>query len=262
MKISESQFATFEERGFLRLPQLCSAEKIQALIERVHALMSGEVRYEGMFFQLESDQDTTEFHGSSKDYRKIKDLEFDPLFLEFLQNEIFAQLAERYIGPNVSCMRAMVMNKPANSQSTLPWHQDISEDWAMTRPATFTIWTALEPSTKENGCLRVVVGSHHQGQIGNGHMLNDAELATHVEKGEIEYLELASGESVVFNNALLHGSGPNASQRSRLALTLCLLDADTRHTRTGKLYPILFGKDSLTQEAIQGLKKIPEHVYD
>ena len=159
-------------------------------------------------------------------------------------------------------MRAMVMNKPASSQSVVPWHQDISKDWAMSRPPAFTIWTALDPATVDNGCLRVVVGSHQKDKIGTGHNLSEVDLETFVEQGEVEYIELAPGESIIFHNALLHGSGPNATDRSRLAMTICLMDAATQHTRTGKHYPVVFGKHALTQVSIRNLNAIPSHVYD
>lgn len=262
MKLTEDQFKEFEERGFLRLPSLLSFDAIQSLVRRVRDIMAGQIRYEGMFFQLETDRETTTFQGPSSDYRKIKDLEYDPLFLDYIQHPTFRQLAARYIGPNVSCMRAMVMNKPALSQSVVPWHQDVSENWAMSRPPAFTIWTALDPATLENGCLRVVVGSHRNGKIGTGHNLTEAGLHAFVEQGEVENIELDSGESIVFQNALLHGSGPNNSDHSRLAMTICLMDAATQHTRTGKSYPVIFGESALTQESIRDLNAIPGHVYD
>ncbi len=262
MKLTEAQFNEFEERGFLRLPSFQPAEFIQALIQRVSDIMSGHIQYEGMFFQLESDRTTTTFQGPSSDYRKIKDLEYDPFFLEFIQQGAFAELAARYIGPEVSCMRAMVMNKPAGSQSVVPWHQDISEDWAMSRPPAFTIWTALDPATIENGCLRVVVGSHREEKIGTGHTLSETDLKHYVEQGEVENIELNPGESVVFHNALLHGSGPNTTGRSRLAMTTCLMDAEIKHTRTGKHYPAIFGSNALSQDSIRNLTSIPGHVYD
>jgi ectoine hydroxylase-related dioxygenase (phytanoyl-CoA dioxygenase family) len=262
MKLTGAQFKEFDERGFLRLPSLHSSDAIQALIQRVRNIMAGRIQYEGMFFQLESNRETTTFQGPSSDYRKIKDLEYDPLFLDFIQHRAFSQMAARYIGPEVSCMRAMVMNKPASSQSVVPWHQDISEDWAMSRPPAFTIWTALDPATVDNGCLRVVVGSHQKDKIGTGHNLSEVDLETFVEQGEVEYIELAPGESIIFHNALLHGSGPNATDRSRLAMTICLMDAATQHTRTGKHYPVVFGKHALTQVSIRNLNAIPSHVYD
>jgi hypothetical protein len=74
MKLTETQFNEFDERGFLRLPSLHSSDAIQALIQRVRDIMAGRIQYEGMFFQLESNRETTTFQGPSSEYRKIKDL--------------------------------------------------------------------------------------------------------------------------------------------------------------------------------------------
>jgi ectoine hydroxylase-related dioxygenase (phytanoyl-CoA dioxygenase family) len=132
----------------------------------------------------------------------------------------------------------------------------------MSHPPAFTIWTALDPASVDNGCLRVVVGSHQEGKIGTGHALSETGLDVYVEQGTVEHIELASGESIIFHNALLHGSGPNNTARSRLAMTICLMDAATQHTRTGKHYPVIFGENPLTQESIRNLAAIPGHVYD
>ena len=57
-------------------------------------------------------------------------------------------------------MRAMILNKSRFNSSILPFHQDVSENWSMTGKPNFTLWLSLNGASKENGCLKVVEGSH------------------------------------------------------------------------------------------------------
>jgi ectoine hydroxylase-related dioxygenase (phytanoyl-CoA dioxygenase family) len=231
--------------------------------------MMGKVQYPGMFFQRDAESGkyedikfgSSDFSGPSLDYRKIKDLEYDPVCLRFLQNPIFRQLGEKNIGPNVASMRAMMMNKPAGGSSSLPYHQDISTEWEMTIPPVLTIWTAIDEATRENGCLEIIPRSHLHGMIGNGHILRPEDEPRYAPPGSSLFLEMTAGEAVVFNNALLHRSGANRSNRSRLALTLCLMDAATRHRKTQRAYPVIFGEGALTPESVGALERIPPQVY-
>ena len=268
--LTPQQFQDFDERGYILLGRVVRGPQLEALQRRIDDLMLGRIRYEGMFFQQDTttgkyeDVDTsqTTFSGPSLNYRKVKDLEYDERFLTFLQNDIFRAMARRYVGPQVACMRAMVMNKPARSGTVLPYHQDVSERWEMSIPPVLTIWTALDQATKANGCLEIVPCSHLHGRIGVGHMITAEEEARFAPPSRSIFVELEPGESVAFHNALLHRSGRNATDQPRRAFTVCLMDGATRHVRTGKPYPIIFGPDALTPDSVRGLTRIPSHVYE
>jgi phytanoyl-CoA hydroxylase len=268
--LTADRFRSFEEEGYLNLGCVMSAETLEGLRERITDLMLGRVRYRGMFFQLD---ETAGEHGSSAGsgdafagpslaYRKIKDLEFDDRFLAFMQNDVFRALAERYVGPSVASMRAMLFNKPAHSGSVLQYHQDVSEKWQMTEPPVLTIWTALDDATRDNGCLELVPGSHRHGAIGAGHMLTPEDEAKFAPPGSSRFIELEAGEAVVFHNALLHRSGANHTDCARRAFTLCLMSGSARHARTGRPYPLIFGPQALTVAEVRGLDAVPPHVYD
>ena len=82
--------------------------------------MLGEVRYDDMLMQLcpsagnlDLSRQTKEFKGSTLKYRKIQDLEQDPLFLGYLQKPLFRDLTAKIVGAEISIFRAMFFNKPA-----------------------------------------------------------------------------------------------------------------------------------------------------
>jgi ectoine hydroxylase-related dioxygenase (phytanoyl-CoA dioxygenase family) len=157
--------------------------------------------------------------------------EHDPLFLEYMQRPIFRQICTRVLGAGtpVACFRAMFMNKPAHKGTFLPWHQD---RWtALDRDPLITLWTALDPATKANGCVQVIPGSHRLGIINkqnpSGFLTKD-QMAEFCRPEKAVYLELAAGEAMLLHNWLLHASDVNQTDIPRRAFSVCYMDAQTR----------------------------------
>ncbi len=260
----------YYKNGYVRLGKLFTNNQLEKLKKRVKDLMLGKIRYENMFFQLEShdgkystiNKNLETFVGPSLRYRKIKDLEYDDLFNKIFQKKIVKFCSERLIGKNVSCMRAMIFNKSYKNSSILPFHQDVSNDWNMSLKPKFTIWMSLNGANKNNGCLKVINGSHRLGVINKGHLIDEKNIKL---KGmNIEYIELKSGEAILFDNHLVHGSDKNKTRKNRLAFTVCLLDGKAIHLKTKKKYPKIYGKGAIDKKLIskvKKLKKIPNKVY-
>ncbi len=236
--------------------------------------MSGKVRYDGMFFKLDDpdgnyfnikhqDIDKEIFSGPSERYKKIKDLEYDELFLMVIQCQLFKKLCLLRIGHEVSSMRSMILNKSRFNSSILPFHQDVSNNWPMSGKPNFTIWLSLNGANKKNGCLKVIEGSHKFDIIGDGNNLLDQKLKDkYMKKENIKYLEINSGDVAIFSNYTLHGSDKNFTKQNRLAFTSCYMDASIYHLKTKKFYPKIFGKNALDQTFLRSLNyKIPEKVY-
>ena len=134
--ITSEQWAQYERDGYLKLGKLLSDSELKGLQQRIDDIMLGKasVNYDRMMMQLDSGSGKYEdagaqskgFKGSTLDYRKIQELEFDPLFLAYMQKPIFREICAKVYGPNttVAAFRAMFMNKPARKGTFLPWHQD------------------------------------------------------------------------------------------------------------------------------------------
>lgn len=265
---------SFNNKGYARLGKVISSKLVSKLKKRTEDLMMGRVRYKNMFFKLDDPtgnyfkikhQDTKNevFSGPSNRYKKIKDLEYDPLFLDLIKCNLFKSISKKLIGQNVSSMRAMILNKSFIKSSILPFHQDVSLNWPMTGKPKFTVWLSLNGSTKKNGCLKVVEGSHKFGIIGNGNNLLDKKLKLkYLKKKNIKYLELNPGEAIIFSNYTLHGSDKNFTKKNRLGFTVCMMNSKIKHKVTKKKYPKIFGKGSLTISKVKKLKSIPAKVYE
>jgi hypothetical protein len=263
--ISQSESARYLETGLLRIDGLLSQPEVAALANLVDDLMLGERSLSGMFFQLDPNSpdyskvnfEETNFVGPSLNYRKIKDLEYVPEFLAAVQGKKVEEIAHKFVGSEVSTMRTMVVNKPSMSQTPLPWHQDISNDWPMSQRPILTIWIALDAVDEENGCVEWLAGSHLQGEVDGGHLTSDSSLSSLMSNFPIVKGILKPGDAVVFDNAVIHRSQPNISGRRRRGLTLCLMKAETYNTKTNTYYPKIFGTDALTPSDVAKLKQVP-----
>lgn len=263
-RLTEDQWAEFEDQGVVRLGAVAGAAQMDALRARIDAIMLGtaDVDYSRMLMQLDSDsgkyedagEQSTGHKGATLNYRKIQDLEFDPLFLTYMQHPVFADACRRLYGAaDVACYRAMFMNKPAGKGTFLPWHQD---RWTwLDRDPLLTIYTALDAATPENGCVQVIPGSHKRGLINPDHpsgFLTPQQASEEAGRGNVHGLELKQGEVALLHNWLLHASDVNRSPHPRRAFSVCCMDARTIDKRTMKpaSSSTIFGHQALSPTAL------------
>lgn len=257
-KITDSQWDEYQELGYLKLGK-ADDDILRQMQDQIDDIMLGRaaLNYDRLLMQLDSSTGAYEdagaqtkgFKGATLDYRKIQDLEFSPVFLRYLQSPIFEDISRRTYGEDarISVFRAMFMNKPANKGTFLPWHQD---RWTkLDRDPQITVWTALDPATKENGCVQVIPRSHLHGLINPtdpNAFLSKAQSAAVCTQDRIEYVELEPGEVVLLHNHLLHASDVNRSSQSRRAFSVCYMDAATLENGQPSSYPVVFGDGALT----------------
>lgn len=259
--LTEEEWARYERDGFLRLGRVLESEQLGELQQRIDDIMLGRapVNYDRMLMQLDSETGKYEdagvqsygFKGPRLDYRKIQDLEFDPLFLAYMQRPLFRHICARVYGAetSVAAFRAMFMNKPARRGTWLPWHQD---RWsALDRDPLITVWTALDLATRANGCVQVVPGSHRDGLVNPDHpsgFVSPEQAVRITAEHPGLCLEMGAGEAVLLHNWLLHASDVNETDIPRRAFSVCYMDARTQ-ARDGAQFRRVFGEGALSPEA-------------
>lgn len=258
--LTADQWARFERDGYLPLGPVLDAGELAALQTRIDDIMLGRapLDYERIMMQLDSTTgdiadagpQTKGHKGATLAYRKIQDLELDPLFLACMQKPLFRHICSTVYGADarVACFRAMFMNKPSEKGTPLAWHQDRWTD--LDRDPLVTIWIALDPATIANGCVQVIPGSHHalvNPEDSSGFLRRDqidALLAAH----KPVYLEVPAGEALLLHNWTLHSSDVNSTPIPRRAFSVCYMDAATQSKR-GASFPVIFGAGALTPTA-------------
>jgi hypothetical protein len=250
--VSEAEWRQYERDGYLRLGRVLEAEDLAALQQRIDQIMLGEapVEYDRMLMQLDSSTgnygemppQTKGFKGATLAYRKIQDLELDPLFLAYMRRPLFRSICARVYGEEtpIACFRAMFMNKPAERGTLLPWHQD---RWSyLDRDPLITLWTALDPATVANGCVQVIPSSHRLGVINPSHssaFVTQEQAAEHAPEEKAVYLEAEAGEVLLLHNWLLHRSDVNRTEIPRRAFSVCYMDGRTRAS-DGQIFSPVF----------------------
>ena len=82
---------------------------------------------------------------------------------ELVQNPVLLDVMEDLLGPNLLLTGAAFRIKPPDGRTFAEWHQDSYV--AAIKPFFCTATLALSEYSAENGCLRVIPGSHRWGTL-------------------------------------------------------------------------------------------------
>ena len=111
--------------------------------------------------------------------------------------------------------------KPAHHGGVVAWHQDYSY-WSRTEPiAHLSCWIGLDDSTRENGSVHYVPGSHRWNLLPITGLANDMEAIQSVldeaQKAQFKpvAIELRKGECSFHHPLMVHGSYENKSDYPR-----------------------------------------------
>jgi len=133
-------------------------------------------------------------------------------------------VARHFLGDDIIIKFNSVFVKPATTGSATPWHQD-NGLWRDGETEPFNAWMALDPATRENGCLQFIPGSHKTEIV--PHVLYEdslhAELPRErvqemIDKHGVVHIEAEPGDVVCWHSTLWHYSPPNPSPNSRIAI--------------------------------------------
>lgn len=94
---------------------------------------------------------------------KVQELYADDVLFEYCKHPKVLDYVQEFIGPNITAIHTMLINKPPDTgskSSRHPLHQDLH--YFPMRPADRIVcaWTAMERINKENGCLVAIPGTH------------------------------------------------------------------------------------------------------
>ena len=176
-------------------------------------------------------------------------LAFDTWYLTVARRPEILDMVGQVLGDDFALWNCSFFAKPARVGSRTPWHQD-GEYWPIRPLATCTVWIAVDASTKDNGCLRVIPGSHraqrlaqHRENNAQGLSLNLELEASEFDVSQAHDIVLEAGQISLHDVYLFHGSEPNLSDHPRRGMTLRYMptssvychDQPTRFRREGVL---------------------------
>ena len=153
----------------------------------------------------------------------------DRRLLDFLLADEVLDLVEPFIGPNIGLWSSHFISKEPRVGRATPWHED-SSYWngrADTMEGIITVWLALDQATEENGCMRVIPGSHLAGGFSDYEKVDRATnlfgsqiKPEQVDESKAVAFALERGECSLHDARLMHGAKPNTSDRRRCGYTM------------------------------------------
>jgi ectoine hydroxylase-related dioxygenase (phytanoyl-CoA dioxygenase family) len=137
-----------------------------------------------------------------------------PEILELAREPVIVDKVESLLGPDIDLFGTKFFPLLPGGGTSTHWHQDnfYFDTWA---DDIVTCGIYLEDTDRENGCLKVIPGSHKDGP--QTHHRNPGTYGSWVEVDESRavHLEIPGGTVLLFSANLLHGANPNRSNRSR-----------------------------------------------
>ncbi|MBL8806090.1 MAG: phytanoyl-CoA dioxygenase family protein [Rhodospirillales bacterium] len=159
-------------------------------------------------------------------------------FLDLARDPGIVAAVARLIGPDVILWGCQIFCKPGGNGMEVPWHQD-GHYWPIRPLATCTVWIALDESKIENGCLRVIPGSHRAREL-HAHMREEREdvvLNQRAADGTFDEatavdIELEPGQMSMHDVYLIHGSNANRSPKRRAGIAIRYMPGTSLFDRT------------------------------
>jgi non-heme Fe2+,alpha-ketoglutarate-dependent halogenase len=142
---------------------------------------------------------------------------------------------EDLIGPDILVFHTTMWWKTKGSPNRVPWHQD-GTYFGLAPHEHVTAWVALSPSNTATGCVRIVPGSHHAGQLPHADhhdpalMLSRGQtVITDVDDALATPIVLSPGEFSLHHTLAVHASDPNTGDDDRIGIGISYIPTRVRH---------------------------------
>jgi hypothetical protein len=191
-----------------------------------YALFKEPVFSPRQFERLKSifEEDAERYGADNLDTIHFRDLRL----LDFLLSDNVLDLVEPLVGPNIGVWSSHFICKMPKVGKATPWHED-SSYWngrISTMGGICTVWLAIDEATPENGCMRVIPGTHANGFS----EYEPVDIAANIFASQIRpelidesaavYFALKPNECSLHEARLIHGAQANTSERRRTGYTM------------------------------------------
>jgi ectoine hydroxylase len=136
---------------------------------------------------------------------------------------------EDMLGGEVYHYHSKLTAKEPHDGGAWEWHQDYGYWYhnGCVWPHMASVMVALDKTTRDNGCLQVLRGSHHAGRIEHGILPGEQvgadpkRVEALKQQCELVYAEMEPGDGLFFHSNVLHRSDQNRSSNRRWTVLFC-----------------------------------------
>jgi ectoine hydroxylase-related dioxygenase (phytanoyl-CoA dioxygenase family) len=222
-RLSDEQVRFFHEYGYISGIRILNDAQVERLRTELQELFDPRHPGHNLFHEFHSNESPDParvlFHALGA--WRIK-----PGFHDLLWHPAFTMPASQLLGGAVRFWHDQLFCKPAQHGGVVAWHQDYSY-WTRTEPmAHLTCWIGLDDSTRDNGCLHYVPGSHRwellpiTGLAGDMNAIQSVLTPEQRAHFKPVAIELKKGEASFHHPLMVHGSYENSTDRPRRATVL------------------------------------------
>lgn len=223
-RLSDRQLQFFSQNGFVVGPPMLDSQPIRQLRDELSILT--QPGHPGSEFWYEYNSNESPDPGRVL-FHALGAWRISPGFHDILWNARFTTTASQLLGGAVRFWHDQLFCKPARHGGVVAWHQDYSY-WTRTQPmAHLTCWIGLDDSTRDNGCVHYIPGSHRwellpiTGLAGDMAAIQKVLTADQWEQFQHPVaVELKAGECVFHHPLTVHGSFENSTDRPRRAVVI------------------------------------------
>src|SRR6266403_809999 len=252
-RVSEDQIDFFHERGYISGVRVLTDEQVEILRNELTDLADPKHPGHELFYEYHSNESTDPDHTL---FHALGAWRITPGFHDLLWNPAFTIPASQLLGGPVRFWHDQLFCKPAKHGGVVAWHQDYSY-WTRTQPlAHLTCWIGLDDSTRDNGCVHYVPGSHRWNLLPVMGLADDMNaiksVLTNDQKAQFKpvAIELKAGECSFHHPLMVHGSFENRSDAARRGAVINVLRDGVRSASNE---PLLHGVPPVrTGEKIEG----------
>ena len=133
---------------------------------------------------------------------------------------------QQVLGPDLLAWNTSWFVKMPGDKAFVSWHQD-GAYWGLSPMEVATAWVALGPVTGDNGCMRVIPGSHQQTDLpqrdtwaDDNALSRGQEIAVAVDEAKAVDLLLQPGQMSLHHLWIVHGSNANLSNEPRIGIAI------------------------------------------
>ncbi|MBM3601190.1 MAG: phytanoyl-CoA dioxygenase family protein [Alphaproteobacteria bacterium] len=242
--LSIREVASYRRDGYVVVSQLIGPKLVAAGIDAISGLASGRLSRVSteIFFEPGVDASRLRAEESQDHIRKFaRFVDDSPALHAVAMSRRLHSILDQLLGQGRVLFQDMALIKPPRIGGAKLWHQDASYFRVSDPNLIVGVWIALDPATRENGCMEVIPGSHLDGPAIH---LPDVDVnqctirPDQLRLRDRAPIEMAPGDALIFHALLHHYTAPNqSSQRRRavqfhyhqLGMQWTSLDAHRRH---------------------------------
>ncbi len=244
--VSEGHIDTYHQQGYFPIKRAINEDELGNVKAGLMHLISGRnpdfngVQFEGSYrdrLQALSDEERWDA------VRKLQHfVGYDDRLTSLASHPGITNVIGRIMGEEPALFAHQAILKPPRVGREKPWHQDHAYFNLPMGTEIVSVWLSLDHATPENGCMRVIPGTHQKGPVVHFKRRDWQICDTDVVRDRVVAVPLPPGGCLFWSGMIHHGTPENNTNTRRRAIQLHYYPASVQKTTSEERLAI-FGSE-------------------